>query len=142
MKWGFSTSDGKLIINARSETAEEKPMFKSAMANRRCLIPASGYFEWKKDGKHKTKYAFHRSDGMLYLAGCYREEKDSPLPTFVILTRNAVGDIIDIHDRMPVIVPKDKIDDWFGGKDILGYAVTDVEFDEAVGNGSQMKLDM
>jgi putative SOS response-associated peptidase YedK len=141
MKWGFMVSDGKTIINARSETAKEKPMFKSAMTNRRCLILASGYFEWKKEGKAKVKYAFHHSDELLYLAGCYRMEKNSSLPTFVILTRNAEGDLQKIHDRMPVILPKDKITQWLEGKDVQKDAVTDLEYWQVVGDGLQMKLD-
>ncbi|MDR0964244.1 MAG: SOS response-associated peptidase [Clostridium sp.] len=143
MKWGFGSIAGKLVINARSETAHEKPMFKEAMGKRRCLIPASAYYEWspKRDGKPKTKYTFHRPNEMLYLAGCYREEKDSPLPTFVILTRNAVDDLLAIHDRMPVLIPKAKIGDWFAGKDILSDALTEVEYHEAAGDGYQMKME-
>jgi putative SOS response-associated peptidase YedK len=105
MKWGFSGFDGKLVINARSETAAEKGMFREAMAYRRCLIPASGYYEWTHGTGKKTKYQFYLPGQPIYLAGCWRLEKDEPLPRFVILTRDAVGDLEKIHTRMPVIIP-------------------------------------
>ncbi|MCL1852420.1 MAG: SOS response-associated peptidase [Peptococcaceae bacterium] len=112
MKWGFAGFDGKPIINARSETALQKPMFREAMWKRRCLIPASGYYEWKKDSK-KTKYRFFVPNEPLYLAGCYRAEKDNGLLNFVILTRQAENGAEAIHDRMPVIVPKEHRETWF-----------------------------
>ena len=59
MPWGFTLPDGKLIINARSESAAEKPMFRDGMLQRRCLIPASHYFEWEKRGRDKIKYAIN-----------------------------------------------------------------------------------
>lgn len=105
MKWGFSRLDGKgLVINARLETAAEKPMFKKAYDMRRCLIPAGHYFEWRKDGAVKQKYAIG-SGKLIYMAGLYRYEEGLQLPLFVILTRPAAPDISFIHDRMPVIVP-------------------------------------
>lgn len=114
MKWGFHRFDGSgLDINARSETAEEKPAFKKAMQESRCLIPATNYFEWKTAGKQKIKHAFHLVNSpVLYMAGIYRLEKDSPVPTFVILTRDASDEIKSIHDRMPVIIPCEKHGEW------------------------------
>ncbi len=106
MKWGFPRFDGKgQVINARLETADEKPMFRKSYAAARCLVPAGHYFEWRKDGARKTKYAVGR-DGMIYMAGLYRREPDWPLPLFVILTRPAAPGLAFIHDRMPVIVPE------------------------------------
>jgi putative SOS response-associated peptidase YedK len=128
MKWGFTPSDGRLIINARSETADERPMFRSAMANSRCLIPASGYFEWKKNGKLRTKYAFHAPSGMIYFAGCFRQEKDLPIPSFVILTRDAVNGLEKIHDRMPVIIPKNRMIDWLNGGEGIADSVIELVF--------------
>lgn len=112
MKWGFSRYDGKgLVINARLETASEKPMFKNAFRNARCLVPASHYFEWRKDGAHKIKYAIGR-DAPIYMAGLYRREPDAPLPLFVILTRPAASGISFIHDRMPVVIPEAVRHQW------------------------------
>ena len=125
MKWGFTGFDKKPIINARSETALEKPMFRDSMRERRCLIPASGYYEWKKDGSIKTKYQFYLPNGPMYFAGCWRQEKSSGLLTFVILTRQAVNGAVEIHDRMPVIIPKDHAEAWLhDGPDAMSAAVT------------------
>jgi putative SOS response-associated peptidase YedK len=106
MRWGFSRFDGKgTIINARLETADEKPMFKKAYSARRCLIPAGHYFEWRKDGTLKTKFTIG-AGVPIYMAGLYNYEPESELPLFVILTRPAAPVISFIHDRMPVIVPE------------------------------------
>ena len=73
MQWGYTMSDGKRIINARSETAAEKLLFKDVMLRRRCLIPASNYYEWEKRGKEKIKYAIRpKGASLLYMAGIYR----------------------------------------------------------------------
>lgn len=119
MKWGF-TGDRHRVINARSETAFEKPMFREAMKASRCLIPASGYYEWQRaddDGHAAQRYAFYDPDQPLYMAGLWREEKGEPLPLFVILTRAAGPDIARIHDRMPVIVPQHLIVAWLMSPD-------------------------
>ena len=112
MIWGFQSFNKRLIINARSETALEKPMFKESMEIRRCLIPASGYYEWETIDKKKQRYAFYKDNALLFLAGCYRKEKDSDLFRFVILTREASQNFRHIHDRMPVMIEEDKINDW------------------------------
>jgi putative SOS response-associated peptidase YedK len=115
MQWGFTGFDGKLLINARSETALEKPTFRESMLERRCLVPASGYYEWQKAGsgrEKKTKYRFTLPDEPLYLAGCYRREQGSPLYRFVILTRQATSELAVIHDRMPLIIPPAQAKAW------------------------------
>lgn len=112
MKWGFRM-DRQLLINARSETAEAKPTFRQSMRDRRCLIPASAYFEWDHREKPLKKYRFALPDQpMLYLAGLYRFEPDVPYPVFTVLTREAAPDIACFHDRMPVIVPPAMTDRW------------------------------
>ena len=125
MQWGFHRPDNKgLIINTRSETALEKPMFRASMQTRRCLIPASWYFEWETrdmqqsldmasfqiqsgpKGRYsqKIKYAIRpRTKGLIYLAAIYRYEESQRLPAFSILTREPANEIAFIHDRMPVI---------------------------------------
>ena len=123
MKWGFVGFDGKPVINARSETALEKPMFQKPMREQRCLIPASGYYEWQKDGAKKIKYQLYIPNRLMYFAGCWRQEKNSQLCTFVILTRPATGGVEVIHDRMPVIIPQNRIDDWLH---VGSEAMTDV----------------
>jgi len=116
MKWGFSRFDGKgIIINARMESASEKAMFKYPYQSQRCLIPAGYYFEWKKDGSKKQKYAIKQRKP-IYMAGLYQMEKTSDIPLFVILTRPALSEIEFIHDRMPVILPEDVREKWLSGK--------------------------
>ncbi len=133
-KWGFSRYDGKgVIINARSETAAIKPMFQKSIMRQRCLIPAAYYFEWEKKGKDKTKYKIRpKGQGMITMAGIYRHEKTELVPVFVILTRAASGDIRFIHDRMPVIIPKDMRTAWLqGGGDVdemLAAAEIDMDY--------------
>ena len=111
MLWGFpSPIAGKPpLINARSESAAEKRTFRDSMESRRCLIPASGYYEWKAVGKkQKEKYEFTLPDGTsMYMAGIYTEDDK-----FAILTRAASPSVIDVHDRMPVILPKSFGEVW------------------------------
>lgn len=112
MRWGFTGIHKGLVINARSETAEEKPLFRQAMRDRRCLIPASGYYEWQTINGKKEKYAFFLPHEPLYLAACYRKEAQDRLDHFVILTRQAPPDLGLIHPRMPVIIPPHLLDTW------------------------------
>lgn len=105
MKWGFHM-EKQLLINARSETAAQKPTFRDSMVNRRCLIPASAYFEWDHRTRPLTKYRFSLpEEPILWLAGLYRFEAGSRHPVFTVLTRPAAPDIAPLHDRMPVIIP-------------------------------------
>jgi putative SOS response-associated peptidase YedK len=142
MKWGFefTNRDGKKtqIINARSETALEKPLFRTAMVERRCVIPATGYYEWKPEpGKtRKTKYAFFLPDNApIYFAGCYRKEKDVPVESFVLLTRAPTAELARFHDRMPVIFTKEQADAWLGADanltELIDGSVTGFAYEEA-----------
>lgn len=111
MQWGYTLPDGRLLINARSETAGEKALFQDAMRQHRCLIPATNYFEWEKRGREKIKYAIRQADaGLLYMAGLYRVENGRAV--FTILTRKPAEQIRFIHDRMPVILTSDAKQDW------------------------------
>lgn len=96
------------VINARSETASGKRYFAEALLCRRCMIPASGFFEWSRDGQ---KYLFTRRDNEgLYMAGAYNEY--GGIRKFVIFTRSATDDISDIHKRMPVILRSENVRDY------------------------------
>jgi putative SOS response-associated peptidase YedK len=133
MKWGFVSYDKKTIINARSETALDKPMFKRPMLENRCLIPASFYYEWKKEDGKKIKYEFSAPGGPVYFAGCYRQERGGFLRHFVILTRQAVNGLEEFHDRMPVIIPRDRIEAWlYETPDAIDSAVVDLAYKLAV----------
>ena len=116
MKWGYQGQQ-KLLINARVETAAEKPTFRDDWKNHRCIVPASYYLEWEhlplNNGKTKTgdKYAIQpKGSSVTWLCGLYRFEKE--MPVFVILTRDADEEIRFIHDRMPLIMPDELVDDW------------------------------
>ncbi|MEA4870278.1 MAG: SOS response-associated peptidase [Christensenella sp.] len=120
MQWGFARFDGKgRIINARSETALEKSIFRAPMLaggqahSGRCLIPAAGYFEWETREKQKIKYKLRpATKGMFTFAGLYRSEMGAQTPVFVILTAPAAEGISFIHDRMPLILPPEQREDW------------------------------
>ena len=100
--FGFTGFDGKrLLINARCETAAQKPTFAQAMRTQRAVMPAAGFYEWSHDGR-KTKYLFTlEGEQTIYLCGLYRMEAD--VCRFVVLTRAANESMADVHDRMPVI---------------------------------------
>ena len=136
MKWGFTIKASKTpVVNARVETAYSKDLFKDAWLRRRCIIPASWYYEWEhfhtSDGKTNTgsKYLIQPKGAMsTWLCGLYRYEND--LPVFAILTREPTQEVSRLHDRMPLMLPSEKIDDWIcpgsDPKSLLKYAVTDL----------------
>lgn len=129
MRWGFARpGGGRVIINARSETALEKPLFRGAL---RCLLPASGYYEWDAQ---KRKFAFTRSGGAVYMAGLWRMGADGA-KRFVILTREAPPPLRRVHARMPVLFAGEMRRAWLDDKnplpDLLRAAVDDVDCAEA-----------
>lgn len=109
MHWGLpGFSGGREIINARCETASAKPLFSSDLARRRCVIPATGFFEWSPD---RQRFRFDAADHPeLWLAGIY--DATLPVPRCCILTRAASGSVLPVHDRMPVIVDRANIAAW------------------------------
>ena len=113
MFWGIMGKDNHLVINARAESAYEKPMFAYSVENRRCILPASAFYEWDMD---KNRVTFFRKDhSPIYLAGFYKlsENRDS----FVILTTKANESMIRVHDRMPLMIEKSSVRDWLFDKD-------------------------
>jgi len=136
MKWGFT---GKtLLINAKTETAAFKPTFREAWASHRCIVPASWYFEWEhmtmNDGKKKTGDKFMlqpKGSPVTCLCGLYRIEEG--LPCYVILTREPSEEIRFIHDRMPLMLPDQCIDEWINPTanpaEIIQNAQTDILFE-------------
>ena len=102
MRWGYLLPNGKRVINARSETAADRALFRDGMCQRRCLIPASTYFEWERKATGKVKYVIRpRQNGLMYMAGMYRGVDGRG--EFSILTQAPAAEIRFIHDRMPVI---------------------------------------
>lgn len=114
--WAKDPSVGNRMINTRAETATEKPAFKRALAKRRCLVPADGWYEWRKTGGKKEPFFMTGED--LTFAGIWeswRDKKDGnadPLVTFSIITTDAIGRLTDIHDRMPLLMAKDDWASW------------------------------
>ncbi|MDR2461413.1 MAG: SOS response-associated peptidase [Deltaproteobacteria bacterium] len=127
MTWGFpgfpqknkmmGKSKPKPLINTRCETALELKTWHDATLNRRCLIPASGFYEWKRQGnKVLAKYLLYLKDvSTIFLGGIYNEisREEEKLPHFSIMTKAANGSMSDIHDRMPLIVRPSKFSVWF-----------------------------
>lgn len=119
MKWGFRPSWSKRStmepINARIESVSEKPIFRDSFEKRRCLIPASGWYEWKATPSGKVPF-YHRlaNNQPLLFAGIYDEWNDSndSKQTFCILTTDSDKTISHIHQRMPLIVPNSSVEEW------------------------------
>lgn len=119
VSWGFPKWNGKgVIINARVETALEKPMFRESMMARRCVVPSTGYYEWKRiDGKKaKDKYHLVEPDkSILYMAGMidsFSRPDGTQYEAFTILTTAANESVSRLHNRMPVILQLDEIESW------------------------------
>ena len=114
--WGFPAFRGKgVIINARAETVPEKPMFRRSLASMRCVIPSSGFFEWSHSGP-KTKYQFNLPDSsVLYMAGLYQDFGEER--RFVIITTAANDSMIEVHNRMPVVLQGAERGAWLGSKE-------------------------
>ncbi|HET6817740.1 MAG TPA: SOS response-associated peptidase [Mycobacteriales bacterium] len=108
--WADDPSVGPRMINARLETAWEKPAFRPALEARRCLIPADGWYEWSTlpDGSRQPYYLSPDDGRMLAFAGLWevwRDAEGRPLPTAAILTGPAPDDLRDLHERAPVVLP-------------------------------------
>ena len=116
IRWGIPAYDGKLVINAKSETIWEKKLFADSVQHRRIAIPAAGFYEWNAK---KEKYTFRKKTGsLMWFAGIYNLEKNED--RFVIITTAANVSMQDVHDRMPLILGNNEIVPW-----ILGGQSTD-----------------
>jgi len=121
--WAKDPKGGARMINARAETATEKPAFRRATASRRCLLPAAGWYEWQRGRDHKQPYYTSYADGSsVALAGVWefwkpgRDDPDGEYPdglvTCSVLTTEAVGPLAQVHDRMPLVLPPHAWDTW------------------------------
>lgn len=115
--WAKDIKIGARNINARSETAADKPTFRDSFLKRRCLIPADGFYEWQRLPKGKLPHYIYRADTKpLALAGLWSSWKDPEteewIRTCTILTGSPNGLVAEIHDRMPVVLPEDAWADW------------------------------
>ncbi|MEV5071506.1 SOS response-associated peptidase [Microbacterium sp. LMI12-1-1.1] len=157
--WAKDTKIGARAFNARAEELEDKPMFRSALEKRRAVVPTSGYYEWKNVDGVKVPHFIHPADGEpLFLAGLYEWWRDKTkgdddperwLLSFTILTRDSIGHLGSIHDRMPLFLDPDHADAWLDPttdnvRDVLDAAIDaapaladtleDHEVSKAVGN--------
>src|ERR687898_1757828 len=114
--WADDPGIGSRMINARAETAPEKPSFRRAFRGQRCLIPADGFYEWKRENGGKQPYYFRMQDGRPFaFAGLWEswdKGGDGPLRTCAILTTRANSVLSGIHERMPVILPSGAYNAW------------------------------
>ena len=147
MVWGFTLPrSSSPLVNARVESASTKPTFKESWERRRCIIPASYYFEWEHlinaaTGKAKTgdKYMIQpKGSEITWLAGLYRIEEMSGIqvPVFTVLTREPSEDIRFIHDRMPAILPREVVEEWIRPDskpdEVIKTAMTDMIFEKII----------
>ncbi len=131
--WKKPFKDLPSAFNARSESAAERPFFRTAFKQRRCIIPVSGFYEWTGEKAARKPHYFTRRDGKpLFLAGLYEEHTDAETgevtTSTVILTCGANGFMSHFHDRMPVILEPDDIRAWVedGNAALLAPAAEDV----------------
>jgi putative SOS response-associated peptidase YedK len=123
MRWGFvphwykTPTDGPLLINARAETIAEKPAFRAAARERRCLIAMDGFYEWDRAGDKKLPWYIHRADrAPMVVAGIWQtwERGDDRLTTCAIVTTEASGKMAEIHNRIPVLLEPETWGLWLG----------------------------
>ncbi|SDP56514.1 Putative SOS response-associated peptidase YedK [Phyllobacterium sp. YR620] len=127
VRWGFipgwvkDTANYPLMINARAETAIDKASFKAAMRHRRALIPASGFYEWRRNGDRKAQayWVRPRDGGVVAFAGLYEpwaNAEGSEMDTGAVLTTEASDNLRFIHDRMPVVIEQKDFSRWLDCK--------------------------
>jgi putative SOS response-associated peptidase YedK len=128
--WAKDRSIASKMFNARAETLVEKPAFRSLVARHRCIIPISGFYEWKREGTKKQPLYIHAADGhSLALAGLWTTwtdpEREEPITSHTVITCAPNGFMEAIHNRMPVILDREGVDLWLDAEtvqpaDVLG----------------------
>ena len=122
MSWGFTFrshsgggSSSRPLFNARSQTLAQRPAFRAAFAERRCLIPTNGFYEWRSDASGKTPMWIHREDEVPFaFAGIYNTR---PNAAASVITCEPNALMLPIHNRMPVVLSEEQYDDWLDPKD-------------------------
>lgn len=123
IKPGWDRPDRKppLLINARAETLSSRKTFSLPFKETRCLVPMSGYYEWKElDGKKRPHYIFSPNEAILLASGIFTMKETHQLPSCAIITRKAVDSVSTIHDRMPAFIRPEHVDKWLKGDTTLG----------------------
>jgi putative SOS response-associated peptidase YedK len=114
--WAKDLRAGARMINARSETVATSPAFAKSFAQRRCLVPADGWFEWVREGKQRRPFYMTPADGSaLAFAGLWTTWGPEAVLTCSVLTTAALGDLAQVHDRMPLILARDRWPAWLAG---------------------------
>ena len=120
--WAKDPKIGSKMINARAETLAEKPSFRTALKRRRCLVVADGFYEWKKTGSGKTPMYIQLKDGQPFgFAGlweAWQSPEDGLIKTCTIITTTPNELLAGIHDRMPVILPREAYDVWLAPEEL------------------------
>jgi putative SOS response-associated peptidase YedK len=118
--WAKEASIGNKLINARAESVAEKPAFRSSFKKKRCLVPADGFYEWKKEGQSKQPYLIRRRDRHPFafagLWSTWKNPEGALVDTFTILTTSPSADVRALHDRMPVILGRHDFALWLDPK--------------------------
>ena len=110
-KWGFPGFDsGKVIFNARAESVLEKKMFRESVLRRRLIIPAAGFYEWNRKKEKVTFTSAVKEQPILYMAGFYNRFGEEE--RFVILTTGSNGSMADVHERMPLLLKHQELEEW------------------------------
>ena len=113
--WAKDVAIGNRMFNARAETVAEKPSFRNAYRRRRCLVPASGYYEWRTENGRKQPYCCHLDRQLFSMAGIWEHWQDADgneIQSCAVLTTEATGKIAEIHHRMPVYIAPADYDTW------------------------------
>jgi len=134
MKWGLvpswaqDPSIGHRMINARSESVRTKPAFKASLQRRRCLVPADGFYEWKREDRIRQPYYFRRKEWRLFFFAGLWDEWSAPdgstMRTFAILTTAANPVVEPVHHRMPVMLDPGQADAWLGSGALSAESLT------------------
>jgi putative SOS response-associated peptidase YedK len=142
MRWGLIPAWSKepktkySTFNAKLEDIDRKPAYRAAWkADRRCLIPCAGYYEWLRRDKTKQPYYIHNPTGQpLFMAGLWEEWSDDrqTLPSCTVITREPVGNIARIHNRMPAMVPPELLHEWLSGDKASALAIGAQDVSELV----------
>jgi putative SOS response-associated peptidase YedK len=121
--WARDEKIGYKLINARSETVPTKPMFKYLLRKKRCLVPADGFYEWRKDDGKTPHYIRRKDEDLFAFAGLYDHWKNAEgevIKTFIILTTEPNETVRAIHDRMPVMLRREHESAWVGMEELSG----------------------
>ena len=139
MKWGFTAAKGKRVINARVETLHERVMFSSLTNGSRCVVPASGYYEWRMGDRQKFSISMKDGEDIAYFAGLFRHEENGH--SFTIITRCANAEASEIHNRMPLILKnREYAEKWLYGEKAELFLQEEIALDIKAEGAEQLRM--